>query len=183
MPGHYSTRCGSRPHPASRGADTATARFFLCAGCRVQVFVCRRCDRGQIYCAGTCAQDARQQAQQAAGRRYQETHRGRMKHAARASRHRARQKIVTHQGSPLQPRDDVVPLDAGALDAAVTTSKPAVTASRGVVLRSQASGTGFCRCHWCGERCSPLLRNEFLRRRQRGSSHDRKRRKHHDHPS
>jgi hypothetical protein len=181
MPGDYSTRFGSRLCPASPGEDATTARFFLCAGCRVQVFVCRRCDRGQIYCAGTCAQDARQQSQRAAGRRYQETHRGRMKHAARASRHRARQKIVTHQGSPPPSWNDVVPPDAVPFDAAVTASKPAAT--HDVVMRSQGSSPGFCRCHWCGERCSPLLRNEFLRRRQRGSSRDRKRRKLYDHPS
>jgi hypothetical protein len=176
MPGHYSTRCGSRPHPASRGADTATARFFLCAGCRDQVFVCSHCDRGQIYCAGTCAQEARAYAQRAAGQRYQMSRQGRLKHAARASRHRARQKIVTHQGSPPLSRDGVVPLAA-----AVTTSQPA--AATEVVKRSQALRAGSWHCHWCGERCSPLLRNEFLRRRQRGSSHDRKRRKHYDHPS
>jgi hypothetical protein len=191
MPGDYSTRCLSRPHPASRGADATTARFFLCAGCRVHVFVCRRCDRGQIYCAGTCAQEARQRFQQEAGRRYQASLPGRMKRAARNMRYRARQKIVTHQGSPPPPPDDVVLLDAGPraavlldavlLAAAETASTPA--AVREVVMRSQTSEPGSLHCHWCGERCSPLLRNEFLRRRQRGSSHDRRQRKHHDHPS
>jgi hypothetical protein len=181
MPRHYSTRCGSRPHPASRGAGTATARFFLCAGCRDQVFVCSHCDRGQIYCAGTCAEEARRQAQRMAGQRYQRTYRGRLSHAGRARRHRARQKIVTHQGSPPLSRDGVVSLAAVPLAAAVTTSQPA--AATEVVKRSQCFSPGFRRCHWCGERCAPLLRNEFLRRRQRGSSHDRKRRKHYDHPS
>ena len=196
MPGDYSTRCLSRPHPGSRGVDATTVRFFLCAGCQVHVFVCRHCDRGQIYCAGTCAQEARQCSQQEAGRRYQASSPGRMKRAARNMRYRARQKIVTHQGSPPPPPDDVVLLDAGPraavlldavllaavpLAAAVTTSQPA--AATEVVKRSQALRAGSWHCHWCGERCSPLLRNEFLRRRQRGSSHDRRQRKHHDHPS
>jgi len=172
MPGDYSTRFGLRPCPSSSEADTTTARFFLCAGCRAQVFVCRRCDRGQIYCAGACAQEARQRSQQEAGRRYQATAPGRMKRAARNRLYRARMKIVTHQGSPPQPRNDVVP---------PRWSKPA--AAREVIMRSRPPEPGFLHCHWCGERCSPLLRKEFLRRRQRGSSHDRRQRKHHDHPS
>jgi hypothetical protein len=116
-----------------------------------------------------------------AGQRYQESYPGRLNHAARARRYRARQKIVTHQGSPPRPQDDGVPLDAVLLAATATASKPA--AVRDVVMRFQGSSPGFYRCHWCGERCSPLLRNDFLRRRQRGSNPDRKRRKHYDHPS
>lgn len=169
MPGHYSTGCRRRPCPASHAAETATARLFVCVRCRAQVLICSHCDHGQIYCAGTCAQEARQHAQQAAGRRYQATYQGRLNHAARASRYRARQKIVTHQGSPPQPRDDVVPLDAAA-----TASKSAAAASRGVVMRCEGPGSGAWHCHWCGGRCSPLVRIEFLRRHQRGSSHDRK---------
>jgi len=181
MPGDYSTRFGLRPCPSSSEADTTTARFFLCAGCRAQVFVCRRCDRGQIYCAGACAQEARQRSQQEAGRRYQATAPGRMKRAARNRLYRARMKIVTHQGSPPRPRNDVVPADAVPLAAAATASKPA--AVREVVMRPRPPEPGFLHCHWCGARCSPVLRNEFLRRRRRGSSHDRRQRKPHDHPS
>ena len=178
MPGHYSTRCRGRPCPASSATATAAARLFVCARCRVQVLVCSHCDRGQIYCAGACAQEARQHARQAAGKRYQATYRGRLNHAARAGRYRARQKIVTHQGSPPQPRNDVVPLaavapDAVRLDAAVTASKSA-SASREVVPRCQAPTAGYWHCHWCGDRCLPLVRIEFLRGRQQGSRRDRK---------
>ena len=95
--------------------------------------------------------------------------------------YRARMKIVTHQGSPPRPRNDVVPADAVPLAAAATASKPA--AVREVVMRPRPPEPGFLHCHWCGARCSPVLRNEFLRRRQRGSSHDRRQRKPHDHPS
>ena len=41
------------------------------ARCQAQVLVCSCCDRGQIYCTGGCAQEARHQAQRAAGGRYQ----------------------------------------------------------------------------------------------------------------
>src|ERR1700683_2958281 len=87
MPGQYSTRCRSRPHPESSGSQTAPPRRFLCVRCRTPVLVCSYCDRGQIYCAGGCAQEARACAQRAAGQRYQESFRGRLKHAARSARH------------------------------------------------------------------------------------------------
>ena len=176
MPGHYSTRCRLRPHPASPTLETVPPRRFLCVRCRAPVLVCSHCDRGQIYCAGSCAQEARYHAQREAGQRYQASFRGRLKHAARSARHRARQKIVTHQGSPVEPRDDVVRLDAAA-----AANKPATASSCGPVMRSQVPDPGSWRCHWCGSRCSPLVRIGFLRRRRRSSSRDQKRAKHHDH--
>lgn len=178
MPGHYSSRCGLRPHPESSGTETAPPRRFLCVRCRASVLVCSHCDRGQIYCAGTCAQEARACAQRAAGQRYQKSFRGRLNHAARAARYRARQKIVTHQGSPPEPRDDAVRLDA-----ATAANKPTTASSCGSVMRSQVADPGCGRCHWCGCRCSPLVRIGFLPRLRRGSSRGRERGEHHDHPT
>ena len=94
------------PLPASRTALGSweprlapTARFFLCAHCRAQALICRRCDRGQRYCTRTCAHQARRLRQRAAARRYQATRAGRFRHAARARRYRLSRKNVTHQGS------------------------------------------------------------------------------------
>ena len=78
--------------------DEVSYRMFLCARCRAQVIVCRRCDRGQIYCAGACAQEARRDNQRQARRRYQATPRGRAMHAARNRCYRARSRCVTDQG-------------------------------------------------------------------------------------
>ena len=39
--------------------DGASGRFFLCALCRQQVLICSHCDRGQVYCAGDCRDQAR----------------------------------------------------------------------------------------------------------------------------
>lgn len=178
MPGQYSTRCRSRPHPEPSETETAPPRRFLCVRCRAPVLVCSHCDRGQIYCAGSCAQEARHNAQRAAGQRYQSSRPGRLKHAARTSRYRARQKIVTHQGSPLERRDDVVPPDAAA-----AANKPARASSCSSVMRFQVADPGSWRCHWCGCRCSPLVRAGFLRRLRRGSSRGRKQGEHNDHPT
>ncbi|MDA9983435.1 hypothetical protein N9H39_12115 [Gammaproteobacteria bacterium] len=36
-----------------------SARVYNCAGCRYQVVICRRCDRGNIYCGARCSRSAR----------------------------------------------------------------------------------------------------------------------------
>jgi hypothetical protein len=83
--------------PATHG-DEPVCRFFLCALCRGQAVVCSPCDRGQIYCSGTCAQKSRRDRQREARRRHQATPRGRAMHAIRNRRYRARKRCVTDQG-------------------------------------------------------------------------------------
>jgi hypothetical protein len=76
-------------------------RLYSCARCAVQVHICRRCDRGNIYCARACAALRRRESLSRAGQRYQLSLRGACRHAARQRTWRARQaQKVTHQGSP-----------------------------------------------------------------------------------
>lgn len=154
MPGQYRSYCRARHQRALRSDqdDPIPARLFLCTRCRAQVVICSCCDRGHIYCAGDCARQARHEAQRAAGRRYQLSHRGRLSHAERARRYRARQNNVTHHGSPSAPANDL--LIAGS----VTAASDAVSAG------DEPRQTAW-RCHWCGCRCPPLIRQGFLRRR------------------
>ena len=154
MQGQYPGNRGVRLRGACRSAhhEVRSARLFLCADCRTLCLICSCCDRGQIYCAGDCAAHARHRAQRAAGRRYQSSRRGRLAHADRTRRYRARGKKVTHHGSPEPPRDDLLtpgsPTIAG--DAAIPEERPRRTVSH---------------CHWCGRRCPAFVRREFLRRR------------------
>jgi hypothetical protein len=77
-----------------------THRLYHCGRCAEQVRICRRCDRGNVYCAGACAGLRRRESLRRAGERYQLSHRGACLHAARQSAWRARQSHkVTHQGS------------------------------------------------------------------------------------
>jgi len=124
-------------------------RLFLCSRCCRQVVVCRRCDRGQIYCSGSCSTEARRGSVAAAGRRYQASRRGRFAHAARARRYRARAKIVTHQGS--------APGGVDALLRAMTTTRIGVSAP------AEAYPSRCCRC---GVRCAGSLRLDFRQRRR-----------------
>jgi len=74
-------------------------RLYSCQRCGMQVRICRRCDHGNIYCPGACAQIRRRESLRRAGRRYQRTPRGAWCHAARQRAWHVRQKQkVTHQG-------------------------------------------------------------------------------------
>jgi len=84
LPQLINAECGNSKRWTCAAAciDEVSCRMFLCARCRSQVFVCRRCDRGHIYCIGPCAQEARRDNQREARRRYQATPPGRA-HARR----------------------------------------------------------------------------------------------------
>lgn len=128
----------------------ATGRLFLCARCRAQVVVCRRCDRGQIYCGGDCSQASRRARLREAGQRYQLSRRGRFAHAERMRRYRQRLNKVTHQRSPTPVADALLQL----------TSTTTATASTSTVAAPGSTPCSFCRCI-----CSGLVRIGPLRRR------------------
>jgi hypothetical protein len=151
MPGHHGSNCCSRHHRLNRSdqVDPIPARMFWCPRCRELVVICSRCDRGQIYCVGDCARSARREAQRAAGRRYQLSRQGRLLHAERARRYRARRNNVTHQGSLPAPARD--PLPAELANMASETALP-----------NEEPREPKRRCHWCQCRCPQLLRQGFL---------------------
>lgn len=122
-------------------------RLFNCNHCRCQVVICSDCDRGNIYCSD-CSGVARAEAVRSAGKRYQNTPRGKHKHAARQQQYRLRvAKKVTHQGSPDLSLHDLL------LD--VSKGQPQI--------KLESVTKEFC-CHFCGNQCSPHLRLGFQRR-------------------
>lgn len=140
-------------------------RMYGCARCGEQVHVCRRCDHGQIYCAGACAAIRRRESQRCAGARYQESHSGAIKHAARQNRLRARERDakqkVTHQGSLG---------DGGASTvAAHPTAPPGTLAYASRATRQQSfvprHTAAAPRCTFCGRALSPFIRLHALHRR------------------
>jgi hypothetical protein len=134
---------------------SATARLFNCARCGRQVAICRHCDRGNRYCGPDCAQAARRASRRAAGARDQRRRPGRMNHAQRQRRYRARRRKVTHQGS-LAPVPGVsLPPESRAL-APPPNAPASAPAPKGL------------RCHFCGRACSAFVRQGFLRQRRDG---------------
>lgn len=88
-------------------------RLVICArvDCSQMFFLCRRCDRGDRYCSRSCARRGRLDALRAAGRCYQDSRRGRLRHAARQARYRAHATLsqkVTHQTSQPPPQIGIV---------------------------------------------------------------------------
>lgn len=134
-----------------------SARLYHCARCHAQVILCRRCDRGNIYCANGCASHARTLSQRRAACRYRSTRSGRFNNAERQRRFRARQAHkVTHQGSP-------PPFWLALL---------CLTLKRQAVRREQArkhTGTAL-HCQVCHRICDPFLRRDFLRPPERGKT-------------
>jgi hypothetical protein len=133
-----------------------TARLFNCARCGRQVAICRRCDRGNRYCGPGCARTARRTGTRAAGARYQRSRPGRLAHAQRQRRYRARQRKVTHRGSPAPP------------PGASLAPESRASAPLGIAAPVPA-GVGL-RCQFCGRACSAFVRLGFLRQRRDGPS-------------
>lgn len=131
-----------------------SARFYLCARCRSQVWICRYCDRGNVYCSRQCSGPARRESLRAAGQRYQSSRPGRFRHAERQSHYRAKRQKVTHHRSTDGAPDDV-------LSAKFKTAP----VGRFVVV---APGAKAQRCHFCYRPCSPLVRLDFLHHRSLG---------------
>jgi hypothetical protein len=78
-------------------------REIRCGLCGTIFYLCRRCDRGQMYCRAWCRHEARRRSIRAAGARHQTSPEGRLDHRDRQRAYRARLKSlslrVTHQGS------------------------------------------------------------------------------------
>jgi hypothetical protein len=178
--GHHRSQDGARPrhqltHDESGCCDdnhAPQARLFLCAVpvCRIPVVICSDCDRGHVYCA-ECARHARRRSLRQAGRRYQASSRGRINHAERSRRYRARhyrahQNKVTHHSS-LPDRTN-----------ALLVADPAVVDEEPLPMHSQQPPRRQQRfCLRCGRRCSEQVRQGFLQRRvrqnrRRGPEHD-----------
>lgn len=121
-----------------------SARIFNCARCHIQVAICSHCDRGNIYCGSACAKQAAVQNHRRANAIYQQSLKGRLKHAKRQQRYRQRQKEkskkVTDVGSTDLSTNDLL------------LKKP----------KEDKQINSIC-CHFCGAEVSPLLRNGFLR--------------------
>jgi len=130
-------------------------RLFNCARCACQVVICSHCDRGQIYCAGSCAQQARRESLQQAGQRYQAGRPGQLSHAARQARYRERQQQkVTHQGSLPRSRHDSLVQQLKWLLKEIASS----------TIRPNSTNEGELRCHFCHQSCSSFVRWVFLSR-------------------
>jgi hypothetical protein len=103
----------------------------------------------------------RKSSQVGAAKRYQDSYRGRITHAARQRHYRERQrrhrlnvaKKVTHQGSPLMGPAALLPSETTTLQT--------------IESESLQASNPLWQCHFCHSECSELVRIGFLRCRVR----------------
>ena len=124
-------------------------RRYRCVRCGKEVLICSACDHGNRYCAGDCAKLARSHSTKQAGRRYQTSPKGRIKHAARQRGYMLKFQKVTHQGSPPRSPDDLL--------------LPIPTGNPEIAVHDPAH------CHFCNRPLVQFVRNDCLRRRIRRS--------------
>lgn len=93
---------------ATRVNHDDSFREVRCGGCAIIFYVCRRCDRGQVYCALPCQTIKRLASNRESGRRHSKTREGRLDNASRQAAYRARKK-VTDQGPIQEPDSGTVP--------------------------------------------------------------------------
>ncbi len=145
-------------------------RQFVCArpACRALVRLCRRCDRGNIYCSRACAREARRESLHRAGARYQRSERGRQNRNARQQRWLDRRaEKMTHQGSH---KPAVAPVLLP--EVAVTTAMPADDLTAPKERGDESDEDAVARaerqvCAVCGRGCGPYVRLGPLRRVRR----------------
>ncbi len=158
-------------------------RFFLCARCLSQVFLCSHCDRGNTYCGKNCSQQARKEARRRVVKKYQSTPAGRAKNAARQKQFRLRygklkQHKITHQQS--SPVSANTPFVANRQKLVKAEQKKSVThhgskpISFSDLLHTQLKQLPYpisppvkttkrvIHCSFCFRECSDYLRRHFL---------------------
>lgn len=144
-------------------ATEESYRLYSCRGCARQVRICRRCDRGNQYCAGACARERRRESVRRAGVRYQLSYRGACCHAARQRRwHARRAQKVTHQGSPQVLGALIVAANAATI-LGTHVERASVTAFDGAERVGAWSMRGLLCCSFCGRKLSHFARWGFLR--------------------
>jgi hypothetical protein len=152
-----------------------TCRMYTCANCHGLCFVCSVCDRGWRYCR-ECSAFRRMESVLRAGRTYQRSLEGRLAHAARQARYRARSaRIVTHQCSPgpcgcddMPPREDLAE-DVASQEVPMSSAayRHGELSLPGPVRNEEREEVGVV-CWVCGKHCSQVRgENDFLGHRRR----------------
>lgn len=150
-------------------------RMAMCAldSCHGPFSVCVGCDRGRRYCSKECSAQARRLQQRLASRAYQASERGKLAHAARQARYRARKRQVTQQCEEVGVSAKISTSthqaeQSGRIES--TQTKPSVQAPPSDAMKApyeapavrEAAPADFSHCLCCS-RFSPFLRRCSLR--------------------
>ncbi len=99
--------------PRGVGMQDDSYREVRCGLCQGIFYLCRRCDRGHVYCDETCRMEGNLRARRAAQARHQASELGRQDHRDHQRAYRVRIKLgagrVTDKGSPRSLASSTVP--------------------------------------------------------------------------
>jgi len=149
-----------------------SARLYACARCHCHVVICRRCDRGNIYCPA-CAPLAWRESRRRSAAAYQRTDGGRRNHAARQQLYLIgleESEKMTHQGLQVGSAESPCVLKT-AEDGASANAKETQDATSNQPLPktptlqcggAHSDGDDGPQCDFCGDRCSAFLRLDKL---------------------
>jgi len=123
-----------------------TLRQVRCGHCGQIFFVCRRCDRGQVYCSADCRHQARRQSCRRANARHQASPEGRLDHRDRQRiyrmRRRARLASVTDQGSQATTAAFILPAPAPQTTVVVVCAAAGRSVDRGDSVSAGSTSQG-----------------------------------------
>jgi hypothetical protein len=107
----------------------SSIRIFYCTYCQDQITICSYCDRGNIYCQ-KCAPLARANSKKEIAKRYQNTKKGKHKHAARQATYRSHKKS---DASWLKffPSHDLLPTESNIV--AIVTNNSFATTKKNLI--------------------------------------------------
>jgi hypothetical protein len=129
-------------------------RLYNCQRCHVQVKICRRCDRGNVYCGKDCAAAARKMNARRYSADYQSTPEGRDNHKVREQRYVER-KMTQHCSPRASPVPDSAPI--GIVDAGKETNDES--------FADEPTDPQVVLCSFCRRPCGTFARLQPLRRR------------------
>ncbi len=163
MPYQSDSAAGSSVEHCS--ATQETVRRFLCVGCRVAVFLCTPCDRGQRYCSVACARSARRRSNRESDCRYQRTERGRLKHAERSRRYRQQRRSVTEHSSVVTPEHDVGGTSGASRQSTAASDEESVSTLTSASTTDESASPHQVKCHFCHRWCDLWVRHTPRRHR------------------
>lgn len=141
-----------------REAAYLAPRLFKCALCRRETTIDRECDRGNRYCSEGCAAVVRREQVRQAGRRYQLSEQGRLRHQERQRQYRQRRiQAESAVGAAVAVPEVLLPVALsnqidGRIDSLCQAGGPTLPGDR--------------RCNFCGAECSAFSRLDSLRSRK-----------------
>ena len=141
-----------------------------CRGCDKEIFICRSCWRGQVYCSEACRIVSQCESHRKAQKRYRESPKGKRKRNELEQRRRMRMKIKEGKNKKVKKNRKSVDDEGTTVQKKVVKFPPGVEKPQvvevesigGVTIKAKKNLDRRVQCHLCG--CIGMLVDKFPRR-------------------